>query len=264
MDGLSKAYSNMKSIVAEFANSSTGEYSHTRSVNILPKQNREPYYAETDDNYLDGVIDNIVSKNIFRNIIDNRFKKQLDGIIRHSVELNNESFPQLFSIYSHCCCRLGIYNCPKTYVTSFMSGINALSLEVCNIPYILLSRDVIFNLDDKEQSFLIGHELGHYQQGNLVCHTLNGLLSSFINSQEVLGPMLAEAIEVPLRRWYRQREFNADRAGFLCCGDILAVKSLFSRLGMIQSTDEYSLYKQLSEGHPLLSTRFHKLQSFVH
>ena len=226
------------------------------------RQNKPAWYAEYDDNYMNVLLDNDLTKKLLRDIVDKRYGCQLDAILSHSIELRQDNFPQFYEVFSHCCDTLGIYECPNAYITNCLSGINALTLEVYSQVYVLISRDVVFTIDHKEQSFLIGHELGHYQQGNLVCHTVNGLFTKLTRSSDLLGTLLADAIEVPLKRWCRQCEFNADRAGYLCCEDLSAIKRLFLSLGMIQTTDEYSLYKQLSAEHPLLETRFQKLYSF--
>lgn len=115
-------------------------------------------------------------------------------------------------------------------------------------------------LNEKELRFILGHELGHHQQGNLVCHTVNGLLDTFNTSSEIFGPMISDTIEVPMKRWCRQSEFNADRAGYICCGDIDAVTNLFLKLGMESVCSAYKEYKELEDAHPHLQTRFTELK----
>lgn len=264
MDSLSEAYSKVKRFIDGFANSSSDDCAHFRPevTEAQNKQNSKPFYADYDDNSLDAVVDNAMTKRVLRGIVDKRFGGQMKSIIQRSSELHKDSFPQLFSVYSHCCDTLGICNRPETYITGCLAGINALSMEVCGISYILISRDAVFLLDNKEQSFLIGHELGHYQQGNLVCHTLNGIFSSIVNSREVLGSVLADSIEVPLKRWCRQCEFNADRAGFICCGDMGTIESLFAKITEKRYRTSYSSISELFEDHPLLMTRMEKLIEF--
>ena len=75
--------------------------------------------------------------------------------------------------------------------------------------------------------------------------------------------MVQDAIEVPLKRWCRRSEFNADRAGFLCCKDIEVIKQLFMKIGMIESPTVYHQYKETGEDHPMLTTRLQELNKYA-
>lgn len=148
-------------------------------------------------------------------------------------------------------------------MTTKLRGINALSVEIKGCKMILVSRRFASSLTTDEMKFILGHELGHHQQGNLVGHTVNGLLNSMTDKSEVLGPIVLDTIEVPLKRWCRRSEFNADRAGFLCCQDIKVVRNLFLKLGMIEERNVFHQYKETGEDHPLLFTRYEELLKYA-
>lgn len=152
---------------------------------------------------------------------------------------------------------------PKVYITRKIRGINALSVEIKSKNLILISRQFIVRLTPKEQAFILGHELGHHQQGNLVCHTINGLFDILNNSSEILGPIISDTMEVPLKRWCRQTEFYADRAGFICCKDLEIINNLFRRFGMQPSLSAYYEYKELEASHPHLQTRLAALTQYA-
>ena len=140
-----------------------------------------------------------------------------------------------------------------------MKGINALSIETKG----KLGRKTIILLSESELSFLLGHELGHHQQGNLVCHTVNGLMNNIVKSSEIFGPIILDTIEVPLKRWCKQSEFNADRAGYLCCENISTVKSLFKKLGMIETPTSFHHYRETGDDHPMFITRYNQLLQYM-
>ena len=256
MEALRRAYNNLQNFVDDFANSTT----KNKSVpSHKQKVNRDAWYAEWDDNYMGDLLNNGIVKSILRKIADKYYGQELDEILEQATELTKGSYPSLYRVYNYSCNKLGMYNQPKAYITYKMKGINALSLDVRSNQLILISPKVATFLSEKEQSFLLGHELSHHQQGNLVCHTVNGLMERMNNTSEILGPLVNDAIEVPLRRWCRCSEFNADKGGYICCGDLNVVRGLFVKLGMKSSDNVYSRYLELGNSHPNLSSRMIEL-----
>lgn len=258
MEALNRAYNSLRGFVDHFANSTTGPDSATP-----PKpENREAWYAEWDDNYMGGLLDNPLTRSILRKVDNSYYGEQLVKLLNEATELTFDTYPTLFEVFENCCETLGITNPPEVYVTGKMKGINALSLEVNGDQLILVGTKVVC-LSPDEQAFLLGHELGHHQQGNLVCHTVNGLMGNLNNASEIFGPLLLDTIEVPLKRWCRCSEFNADRAGYLCCQNPDAILHLFQRLGMRRSVTAYAQYQELASSHPLIPTRWATLQKYI-
>lgn len=255
MKAVKNAYNNL---IDNVANTTT----RNESVS-LEKENREAWYAVWDDNYLENLISNKIVKTILCKIADHYYGEEVDEILNQSTELTSGSYPCLFSVYDDCCNILGMYNRPKAYITGKMKGINALSLEVRGKQMILISPKVATHLSEKEQSFLLGHEISHHQQGNLVCHTVNGLLERMGKSLEILGPLVMDAIEVPLKRWCRCSELNADRGGYLCCGDLKVIDALFVRLGLGTGYSSFGEYKELSDSHPLIYSRLKAINEYA-
>lgn len=236
----------------------------TTHIDYTPKKkkNMNAWYAQWDSNYIGSIIDNAVTKTCLKKIADNYYSKQLDEILQVSTELNARSYPIVYSVYKECCSKLGIYQMPKAYITGHLRGINALCLDVKDKQLILISRSATIRLDEKELAFLLGHELGHYQQGNLVCHTVNGLLDSLNNNSEIFGPIISDTIEVPLKRWCRSSEFNSDRAGLICCGNLEIVHGLFKKLGMSPTLSAFNEYSELEQAHPHFKTRLEVLSKY--
>lgn len=256
MNVVKKVYGDLVAFVDRFANSATAD-----SPDHKDPENAKAWYAEWEDNYLGDFIDNAITKAILRKVADNYFGGTLEDLLSRSTLLTAHSYPTLYSVYYDCCQKLGVYVKPKVYVTGEIQGANALSIEIRGKQLILIGRRVCMSLSEKEQAFVLGHELGHHQQGNLVCHTVNGLLDRLNNASEVFGPLIADTIEVPLKRWCRCSEFNADRAGLICCGDIECVENLFIKFGMQEPLTVYIQYQELEESHPHLRTRFSVLSN---
>lgn len=259
MESLNNAYNGIRSFVDHFANSTTSN----KPGSSEKMENRGAWYAEWDDNYMGDFLDNKLTKKILRKIADTYYGKQLDALLTESTELSQDSHPMLYEVFQHCCAILGMNLYPKVYVTGRIKGINALSLEVKRREMILISPKVAIKLSPEEQAFLLGHEIGHHQQGNLVCHTVNGLVESFNNASAIFGPLVLDTIEVPLKRWCRRSEFNADRAGYICCQDLQVIRKLFQTIGGIQHISAYQEYKEIGAAHPLFQTRLEVLTQFV-
>lgn len=252
----------VRQAVDSFANSTVGDWDKKEDKKVEPTEDAL-WYAEKDDNYFSPLIENGLTRKCLKAIADKYYAEQVEEILDDSVELTKDSYPFANGILEHCIKTLKMSSTPSVYVTNRLFGINALSVETKGRQIVLISRKAVMMLDEKELAFLLGHELSHHQQGNLICHTVNGLMNNMVKDSEILGPILMDTIEVPLKRWCRQSEFNADRAGYLCCRDIDAIKKLFVKLGLIENPNVYHQYKETGEDHPMLKTRFERLLEYI-
>lgn len=250
-----------------FANSTAGTNKvqvKPEKKQLTPKQSIDPlWYAEWNDDYLSVVLNNAVTRKCLKAIADKYYGSQVDDIVKHSTELAENTHPSIYCIYKLCVTSLKIKDPPKVFITNKLKGINALSIETQGKQIILLGRKTTMLLSEAELTFLLGHELGHHQQGNLVCHTVNGLMNNLVRSSKIFGPIILDTIEVPLKRWCKQSEYNADRAGYLCCKNINVVKSLFLKLGMIETPSSFHHYIETGEDHPMFITRYNQLLQYI-
>lgn len=160
---------------------------------------------------------------------------------------------------------MNVEEIPEVYITHHLKGINALSVGTDSAPIILISRKAVISLPDGEMKFMIGHELGHILQKNLMCHTIKGFLDNLYNKSEILGPIVSDLIDIPLNQWYRCAEYTADRAGLMCARSIFHIKSLFTRIcnTNIKETNQIARYFELSNIHPMYNSRLNQLEQFI-
>lgn len=165
----------------------------------------------------------------------------------------------------HCCETLSIENTPKYYICPKLKGINSLTVGDDENPALLISPLAVANLSNGELSFIIGHELGHVAQKNLICHTVKGALDTISKWSDALGPIIADLIEVPLNRWYRCSEYTADRAGLLCCGNMQSALSVFAKASRQKKSISSIIvsYNELSCDHPTISNRIKELKKYA-
>ena len=259
---LNKVYKGLWGVVDTFANSSAGEPAMPKKTEVL-KPAPVPDYAYPCDNYINSVLENKLTRQTLHAIAAKYYGKQIEEVTQNGSKLTEKNYPRLFANYQDCCKTLNVTNPPKVFVTSRLAGINALSVEIEKEPIVMLSYMSVIALNDQEQKFLLAHELGDIQFGHMLAHTVQGLLNDLNKRVELLGPIVTDLIDVPLNRWYRTSEFTADRAGYLCCGDISCINNLFLKAIPSNSYSSIDQYKELGYSHPLLYVRLNELKSFI-
>lgn len=258
---LNKAYKGFMGVVDSFANSSAGEPAKPKKIEVV-KPTLTPDYAYPCDNYIDYVLGNKLTRQTLRAIVTKYYGQQIEEVTQNGSKLTEKNYPRLFANFQDCCKTLNVTNPPKVFVTSRLTGINALSVEIEKEPIVMLSYMSVIGLNDLEQKFLLGHELGHIQFGHMLAHTVQGLLNDLNKRVELLGPIVTDFIDVPLNRWYRTSEFTADRAGYLCCKNMNVIRQLLKRLENDAQINAFVQYRELSDSHPQIAVRIRQLTNY--
>ena len=200
--------------------------------------------------------------------------------ISSGIVIDANNFPEIFGILRHCCKTLGI-SIPHGVVSARMPGINAYASGTVDNPYLVISDLSTHLLSKEELTFIIGHECGHLAMEHLVYHMIGRQLTKLGQLVPVIGPMLVQVVNLPLATWSRYSEITADRAGFLCCGDLRtaqrALMKLESSFANVSNVDLDSYINQSLESlenmklgammeylhdHPLTPKRLKALQYF--
>lgn len=254
-----EGYNKLKSKVEQIVES-------VKTSKLLSQKKDTPLpYAYPCDNYMDSILSNGLVRKSLQLFADKYCKEQIQKIKSTGQLVSNSNYPHFYNILQSCYKSLNIEEVPEVYVTNQLKGINALSVGSDSAPIILISRKAVISLSDGELKFMIGHELGHILQKNLMCHTIKGLLDNLNSKAEILGPIVSDLIDVPLNQWYRCAEYTADRAGFICAKSITHIMSLFERLcnTTIKETNQIARYFELSNIHPMYNNRINQLEQFI-
>lgn len=221
-------------------------------------------YAYPCENYISIVVSNPASKYSLKKFFDGKIKSELSKIVSTATEITAKSSPRLYGILRHCCESLSIENNPQFFITSRLKGINSLTVGDDENPLLLISPAAVAKLSNAELSFIIGHELGHIAQKNLICHTVKGALDTMSKWSDALGPIVTELIEVPLNRWYRCSEYTADRAGLICCGNIQSALNVFEKASIDKKSASPIIdsYNELTCDHPTVANRIMELKRY--
>jgi len=220
-------------------------------------------YAYPCDSYINVLLSSYLVRTSLQKIADKYYAEETAKIAQNGNLVDENRYPRLNAIYETCIRKLGITERIPLYITSQLTGINALSIELHGKTMILISRQAVAQLSEDELLFVLGHELGHCQYGHMCCHTVLGMIADMNKVSEIFGSLVADMIEVPLVKWFHCSEFTADRAGLICCGSKEVAQNIFLRLGLNNEVSAYEQYRELSSPHPLLQTRWQMLEQFA-
>ncbi|MBO5921814.1 MAG: M48 family metallopeptidase [Bacteroidaceae bacterium] len=234
-----------------------------RASKILSQEKETPLpYAYPCDNYINSILSNRLVRKTLQLVADKYCEKQIENIKSTGLLVCDEKYPRFYDILQNCCRTLNIKEVPEVYITSKLKGINALSVGTDKTPIILISHKAVVGLSDNELKFMIGHELGHILQKNLICHTVKGLLDNLNNKSDILGRIVSDLIDVPLKEWYRCAEHTADRAGLICCKDFESVHSLMIKIANTERSSMAPALMELYKEHPYIQTRINVLKCY--
>lgn len=215
----------------------------------------------------------------------NRFADELVSLesgteIGSGIVIDSFNYPEIFDILNHCCKTLGV-RIPHAVVSARLPGINAYASGTIDNPYLLVSDLATKILTKEELTFIIGHECGHLAMEHLIYHLIGRNLNELGKYIPVLGPILINLVNAPINAWLRFSEITADRAGFLCCGDLrtsqkalMKLESAWSDVSNVE-LDQYinqsleslenmklGSFKEFFYDHPLTPKRLKALQYF--
>lgn len=176
-------------------------------------------YGHPVDSTLVNMLDTPVINGAFRALVDFNADTAMGQMLAASIPVTEANFPQLNRIVNDCAARLNIPR-PYTVVTNQIPGLNAMTFGSDEEPYIAVTSLLAHIMSEPEMRFVIGHECGHIAMGHVIYHTAAGTIGQFSQMIPLVGQVIARSISYPLNAWSRRSEITADRAGFLCCGDL--------------------------------------------
>ncbi len=219
-------------------------------------------YAYPCDNYIEFILSFDLVRNALQSFADKYCKEQIQSIRKTAQPVNEKNYPRLNNILNECYESLNVTDFPEVFVSNRLKGINAISVGTDNRPIILISQKSVIVLSDGELKFMIGHELGHILQKNLMCHTIKGMLDNLNSKSEIIGSIVSDIIDVPLNQWFRCTEYTADRAGYICCGDKDTILILFSKLSEKKLPSSFYNCLELFKDHPYIQNRILQIDEY--
>ena len=148
-------------------------------------------------------------------------------------------FPHLWELYEDVCDTL---DAPERYPLFVAQNpvVNAGAYGM-DRPFIILNSGSLALLDDRQISYVMGHEVGHVMSDHVLYRTMTELLIELAKLGFPIVGLAARAILVGLLEWSRKSELSADRAGLLAIQDPEVVLSSMLKMAGGGSDEQTSL-----------------------
>jgi len=131
----------------------------------------------------------------------------------NAVRVSKGQFPKVHSLYRSV---LETLDAPEEYEL-FISQTPMVNAGAYGLdrPFIVLNSGSLSLLDERELTFLLGHELGHILSGHVLYRTMMVILIRLAQQGFPLVGLGARAVLLAILEWGRKSELSADRAGLL-------------------------------------------------
>jgi Zn-dependent protease with chaperone function len=257
-------------------------YVERQGHNRLNDDEGLPRYAHPMDEWIIRSLKALPVRMVLEKAIDTIISAQYGQQLAAALPIDHRSFPDLFAILTRCADTLGIA-LPHAVAQGSVYLYNAYTAGTDDYAFIVITDGLCERFTGDEAAFVVGHECGHIATRHVMYNTLAGVLADISSGYlGKLGLMLRYTAGIPLLAWSRRSEITADRAGLLCCGDILVAETALLRLiagraeaSRIDIDDYIRRYKEMSEyhslsawqqmfsSHPLIPKRIEALRLFA-
>lgn len=206
-------------------------------------------YEHPDDR---KALDKLKGNVAFRKIMTEVIRQGVERIYRiqytgSCLKVDEEDYPSIYKVLGDAVSTLGVENhlVPDLYL-QYDYMVNAFTTGEKR-PLLVLNSGTLDLLEPDEQTFIIGHELGHILSHHVLYHMIVNSMTEFID----LGALVNAAIELPMFYWSRMSELTADRAGLLACQDVKAcIRAMIKMAGLPQSQyDRINVQAFIDQAH---------------
>ncbi|MBI5211644.1 MAG: M48 family metallopeptidase [Elusimicrobia bacterium] len=205
------------------------------------------------------------------------------ALLGSTVRVSERQFPEVHAHLARAAEVLGM-NPPPLFIIE-RPDVNAFTLGTDDEnSFLLVTRKLLEVVNDRELTFILGHELGHVKSQHVLYVTLATYLANagvFAGRRLFGALLLAYPLRMALLAWYRRSEITCDRAGLLCCQDVEAARKalLICGCGSREFADRidlaefakqaedvrntYGKWSELFVTHPYLPKRVRSLELFA-
>jgi len=183
----------------------------------------------------------------------------------NAIRIHQSQFPELFSIFKHHAIKLGISRAALYIVQDPYLNASTIGITSCTV---ILNSALVEQLTEKELSYVIAHELGHYKAG----HTKISSLLTPLGNQNPISNII-------FGFWNRKAEYTCDRCALILTKDIDSGISTLLKLSLglnlykrfnvqgfisqLKKAENRSVtFGELLASHPVLTNRIKNLLIF--
>jgi Zn-dependent protease with chaperone function len=170
-------------------------------------------------------------------------------MLASAARVTEKQFATVNKLTTRVCEIFDVKDRPEVYVSQ--SPIFNAGAYGVDRPFIVLNSAIVGMLDEKELTYVIGHEMGHILSGHALYKTVLWYILQAINYMGLSLPMVAAlALIAALKEWDRKSELSSDRAGLLAIqNDSSTYTALMKSAGggKIEEMDINEFFKQAAE-----------------
>lgn len=170
-----------------------------------------------------------------------------------NFHVSEETCPELDQLIKEAASILCVRDIPRVYL-EWGYEVNGYTTGYKDTTMMVLNSGVIDLMSDMEQTFVIGHELGHIKSKHVLYWQLATFLSNGLQNIPIIGSV-PQLFMLALTKWSRMSEFTADRAGLLACQDVNAALTSIVKMSGVPAKyfDRINLDAFLREGRDIES-----------
>jgi Zn-dependent protease with chaperone function len=219
-------------------------------------------------------------------VLNFRLKFRVADLLGRSVMVSQKQFPEIFELTRRTSEILAI-KAPPVYlqedpqVAAYTFGTDDSDV------FIVITRGLLDSFNDRELAFVLGHEMGHIKSEHVLYYTTaqwfaNTGVFAVVSTVPVLSQfadIVSKPLELALFHWLRRAEITCDRAGLICCQDLICAQRAIAKLTLGSKTlgekidiDELALQSrkdwatwlsELTMDHPYIPKRLQALRLFA-
>jgi len=193
-----------------------------------------------------------------------------------SVKVTDRQFPRVYQSVAKVAQVLRM-RAPSVYMLPASSSIKAKALGTNDDAYIVLNSQLLDYLDDAELQALVGHEMGHIHNGQVLYVTA---LHYLTYSATMMVRWAVQPAIMSLQAWSRRAEITCDRAALLATRDLDVTLGALIKISMGLEGDEQvdiadylanlpktaggmGRFAEMFRAHPYLPKRVRALRLFA-
>lgn len=184
-----------------------------------------------------------------RRVAEPEYRNQLLG---NALRVTASQAPRVHRLARYC--ERILHTAPVEVYVSTSADVSAFTFGSGNTDVIVLTTALVdFVPDDDELLFLIGRQLGHVKADHVVYMTVAKAMGTALRGIPALGGALSSAVGFLMVPWERTAALTADRAGLLCCQDLVAAARaiLKTTLGFTNTINSMNIAEFLDQAREL-------------